>query len=41
MFNRGVLHLVVASYLVDHYFLIFDRGVVHVVVVVILLTINV
>ena len=41
MFNRGVLHLVVASYFVDHIFLIFDRGVVHIVVAVILLTITV
>ena len=32
MFNRGVVHLVVASYLVDHYCVMFDRGVVHIVV---------
>ena len=40
-FDRGVVHIVVASYIVDHYCLMFDRGVVHIVVaVVILLTIT-
>jgi hypothetical protein len=32
MFDRGVVHIVVAAYIVDHYFLMFDRGVVHIVV---------
>jgi len=32
-FGGGVVHVVVASYIVDHYCLRFDRGVVHVVVV--------
>jgi hypothetical protein len=32
MFDRGVVHIVVASYIVDHYCLRFDRGVVHIVV---------
>jgi hypothetical protein len=36
-----VVHIVVAAYFVDHYFLMFDRGVVHIVVAVILLTITV
>ena len=36
-----MVHLVVASYLVDHYCVMFDRGVVHIVVAVILLTITV
>ena len=40
-FNRGVVHIAVAAYFVDHYFLMFDRGVVHIVVAVILLTITV
>ena len=40
-FNRGVVHIVVAAYFVDHYCLMFDRGVVHIVVAVILLTITV
>ena len=31
-FDRGVVHIVVASYIVDHYCLMFDRGVVHIVV---------
>ena len=33
MFDRGVVHIVVAAYIVGHYFLMFDRGVVHIVVV--------
>ena len=33
--------IVVAAYIVDHYFLMFDRGMVHIVVAVILLTITV
>ena len=40
-FDRGVVHIVVAGYNVDHYCLRFDRGVVHIVVVVMLLTITV
>jgi hypothetical protein len=40
-FDSGVVHIVVAGYIVDHYCLIFNRGVVHIVVVVILLTITV
>ena len=31
-FNRGVVHIVVAAYFVDHYCLRLDRGVVHIVV---------
>ena len=31
MFDRGVVHIVVAGYNVDHYCLRFDRGVVHIV----------
>jgi hypothetical protein len=41
MFDREVVHIVVAGYIVDHYCLRFDRGVVHIVVAVILLTISV
>ena len=41
MFDRGVVHIVVAGYIVDHYCLIFDRAVVHIVVAIILLTISV
>ena len=41
MFDRGVVHIVVAGYIVDHYCLMFDREVVHIVVAVILLTITV
>jgi hypothetical protein len=41
MFNRGVVHIVVAGDIVDHYCLMFNRGVVHIVVAVILLTITV
>jgi hypothetical protein len=33
MFARGVVHIVVAGYILDHYCLLFDRGVVHTVVV--------
>jgi hypothetical protein len=36
-----VVHIVMAVYIVDHYFLMFDRGEVHIVVAVILLTITV
>jgi hypothetical protein len=32
MFDRGVVHIVVAAYIVDHYFFMFDRGMVHIVV---------
>ena len=32
MFDRGVVHIVVAGNVVDHYCLRFDRGVVHIVV---------
>jgi hypothetical protein len=32
MFDRGVVHIVVAGYIVDHYCLRFDREVVHIVV---------
>jgi hypothetical protein len=32
MFDRGVVHIVVAAYIVNHYCLMFDRGVVHIVV---------
>ena len=41
MFYIGVVHIVVAGYIVDHYFFMFDTGVVHIVVAVILLTITV
>ena len=41
MFDREVIHIVVAGYIVDHYCLRFERGVVHIVVAVILLTITV
>ena len=41
MFDRGVVHIVVAVIFVDHYCLRFDRGVVHIVVAVIFLTITV
>ena len=33
MFDRGVVHIVVAGYIVNDYCLRFDRGVVHIVVV--------
>jgi ABC-type iron transport system FetAB permease component len=32
MFNRGVVHIAVAGYIVDYYCLRFDRGVVCIVV---------
>ena len=32
MFDRGVVHIVVVGYIVDHYCLMSDRGVVHIVV---------
>ena len=32
MFDRGVVHIVVAGYVVDHNSLRFDREVVHIVV---------
>jgi hypothetical protein len=32
MFDRGVVHIIVADNIVDHYFLMFDRGAVHIVV---------
>ena len=41
MFDRGVVHIVVAVYIVDHFSLMLDRGVVHIVVAVILLNITV
>jgi hypothetical protein len=41
MFDRGVVHIAVAVYIVDHFPLMFERGVVHIVVAVILLTITV
>ena len=41
MFVKGVVHIVVAGYIVDHYCFMFDRGVVHIVVAVILLTMTV
>jgi hypothetical protein len=40
MFDRGVVHIVVAGYNVEHYCLRLERGVVHIVVAVILLTIT-
>ena len=40
-FDRGVVHIVVAGYIVEHYCLMFNRGVVHIVVAVILLSITV
>jgi hypothetical protein len=40
-FDRGVVHIVAAGYIVDHHCLMFDRGVVHILVAVILLTITV
>jgi hypothetical protein len=41
MFDRGVVHIVMAGYIVDHYCFMLDRGVAHIVVAVILLTITV
>ena len=32
MSDRGVVHIIVLSYNVDHYCFTFDRGVVHIVV---------
>jgi hypothetical protein len=32
MFDRGVVHIVVAGDIVDNYYIRFDRGVVHIVV---------
>jgi hypothetical protein len=32
MLDRGMVHIVVAGYIVDHYYFMFDRGVVHIVV---------
>jgi hypothetical protein len=32
MLDKGVVHIVVAGYIVAHYCLMFDRGVVHIVV---------
>ena len=40
-FDRGVVHIVVAGYIVYHYCFIIDRGVVHIVVAVLLLPITV
>jgi hypothetical protein len=41
MFDRGVVRIDVAGYIVNHYSFMFDRGVVHIVVAVILLFITV
>jgi hypothetical protein len=41
MFYRGVVHIVVAGYIVNHYGVRIDRGVVHIVVAVILMTITI
>ena len=32
MFNKGVVHIVVADYIVDNYYFRFDREVFHIVV---------
>jgi hypothetical protein len=40
-FDRGVVHIVVGSYIVEHYCVMFNRGVVHIVVAVILFSITV
>jgi len=32
MFDREVVHIIVAGDIVDHYCFMFDRGVVHIVV---------
>jgi hypothetical protein len=37
MFDRGVVHIVVAGYIVDNYCFMFDRGEVHIVVAVLFL----
>ena len=31
-FDRGMIHIVVAGYIVDHYCLMLNRGVIHIVV---------
>jgi hypothetical protein len=41
MFDREVVCIVVAAYIVDHYCVMFDRGVVHIVVAIILFPITV
>ena len=41
MFDRGVVHIIVAVDIVNHYCFMFDRGVVHIVVAVILFPITV
>jgi hypothetical protein len=41
MFDRGVVHIVVTVYIVDHYCFMFDKIVVHIVVAVILVPITV
>jgi hypothetical protein len=41
MFDRGVVHIVVAGDIVDHCCFMFNRGVVHIVVAVILFPITV
>jgi hypothetical protein len=41
MFDRGVVHIVLAGYIVHHYCLMFDRRVVHIVWLVMLLLITV
>jgi len=41
MFDRGVVHIVVAGCIVNHYCLRFDRGVVHIFWLDILFTISV
>jgi hypothetical protein len=33
MFDRGVVHIIVISDIVDHYCFMFERGVVHIIVV--------
>jgi hypothetical protein len=38
MFDRGVVHIIVAGYNVDHYCFMLDRGVIHIVVDVILMS---
>jgi hypothetical protein len=40
MFDSGVVHIVVAGYIVEHYCVMFNRGVVHIVVAVILFSIT-
>ena len=41
MLDRGVGHIFVAAYIVNHYCFMFDRGVVDIVVAVILFPITV